>query len=51
MFDIKNVLFTFKTAGLNIKLNKIKAFRPIVQQSSIVGFRNRVSFKLVFIGM
>jgi len=51
MFDIKYVLFTFKTDGLNIKPNKIKAFRLKIQQSWVLGFRNMLSFKLVFIGV
>ncbi|GEM_PF-5798497 len=51
MFDIKNVLFTFKIDRLNVKLNRIKAFRLKVQQSRVMGFRNGLSFKLVLIVM
>jgi hypothetical protein len=49
IFDIKNVLFTFKTVGLNMKLNKIKAFRLKVQQGIIIGFRNSVNIKLLLV--
>lgn len=51
MFDIKNVLFIFKTDNLNLKFNKIKAFVLKIKQGNVVGFRNGVGLKLVFIGL
>lgn len=47
MFDIKNVLFTFKTDNLNLKFNKIKVFTLKIKQGSVIGFRKGVGFELV----